>query len=61
MSAKDRVCQAWLDKDWSTSGKLLDIDSVEDSLGDRLRLAGCKDRFGSDDAARASAQQMAGD
>ena len=32
------ICQTWRSKDWSTSGKLLSIDVVEQELGDRLRL-----------------------
>lgn len=34
VSAKERTCQAWLEKDWSTSEKLLSIQQVEEVLGD---------------------------
>ena len=32
------VCETWLRRDWSSSGKLLSIQEIEDQLGDRLRL-----------------------
>jgi hypothetical protein len=53
--APARICQYWLSKDWSSSGKLLTMDAVEEYCGERLRLSQYKDRFSSDD----SAQQMA--
>ena len=57
VSASVRVCQTWLSKEWSSSGKLLDPVSVEAALGDRLRLGEYKHRFGDD----ASAQRMSED
>ena len=33
-----RTCQAWKEKEWSTSGKYLSIQAVEEALGDRFRL-----------------------
>jgi hypothetical protein len=36
--APRRVCQKWLDTDWSSSGHFLSPISVEESMGDRLRL-----------------------
>jgi len=38
VKASERVCQAWLSKDWSSSGKLTLVGAVELHLGDRLRL-----------------------
>ena len=38
VSVPSRVCQAWLTRDWASSGKLLVCDSVEKELGGRLRL-----------------------
>ena len=38
VSAPTRVCQHWLTKDWSSSGKLLDREAVEEQCGERLRL-----------------------
>ena len=37
------TCQTWRTKEWSTSGKLLSIDAVEQEIGDRLRLPQYKD------------------
>ena len=37
VSVPARICQTWLSRDWSTSGKLLVSEQVEELLGDRLR------------------------
>ena len=37
VDASVSICQTWRTKDWSTSGKLLSIDVVEQEIGDRLR------------------------
>ena len=50
VEASVSTCQTWRTKEWSTSGKLLSIDAVEDDIGDRLRLPQYKDRFTEDDA-----------
>ena len=47
-----RVCQAWLGRDWASSGQLLSCDAVEQKLGDRLRLAEYKHSFVDDVAAQ---------
>ena len=59
VNAKDRVCQAWLDKDWSTSNKLLAIQQVEENLGQRLRLAEYEHRFGTADGSRLLSEELA--
>ena len=46
------MCQAWLTRDWASSGKLLVCDAVEQQLGERLRLAEYKDSFADDAAAQ---------
>ena len=38
VKASERVCQAWLSRDWSSSGKLTLVGDVEYHLGERLRL-----------------------
>jgi hypothetical protein len=50
VDASVSICQTWRTKDWSTSGKLLSIDAVEEDIGDRLRLPQYKDRFTEVDA-----------
>ena len=50
VDASVSTCQSWRSRDWSTSGKLLCIDVVEQEIGDRLRLPQYKDRFTEDDA-----------
>ena len=52
VSVPTRVCQAWLTRDWASSGKLLVCDAVEQQLGERLRLAEYKDSFADDAAAQ---------
>ena len=36
VSVPPRVCQAWLTRDWASSGALLVSEAVEDALGDKL-------------------------
>ena len=38
VSVPARVCQAWLKRDWASSGALLAPIAVEHQLGDKLRL-----------------------
>ena len=59
ISASVRVCQTWLSKEWSSSGKLLDAVSVEETLGDRLRLDEYKHRFADDAVANRMAEDLA--
>ena len=59
ISASAKVCQTWLSKEWSSSGGLLDPVSVEEELGDRLRLAEYACRFASDDIARGMSEDLA--
>ena len=56
--ASERVCQAWLSRDWSSSGKLVSVDAVERELGERLRLAEYAEYFGSEDRAQALADRL---
>ena len=51
VSVQRSVCQAWLKRDWVSSGHLL-CDAVEKQLGERLRLAEYKDSFADDAAAQ---------
>ena len=53
-----RVCQAWLTRDWASSGKLLVCDAVEKELGDRLRLAEYKHGFVDDAAAQSLSEVL---
>ena len=50
VDASVSTCQTWRTKDWSTSGKLLSIDAVEQEIGDRLRLPQYKGHFTEEDA-----------
>ena len=38
VSVPVRICQHWLATDWSSSGMLMTIEAVEESIGMRLRL-----------------------
>ena len=38
VSVPARICQHWLATDWSSSGMLMTIEAVEESIGMRLRL-----------------------
>ena len=38
VSVPVRVCVKWLSSDWSTSSRIMSADSVEQVLGERLRL-----------------------
>ena len=42
------TCQTWVSRDWSTSGRLLSIQCIEDEVGERLRLPRYRDSFGPD-------------
>ena len=52
VSVPVRICQYWLSKDWSSSGKLLTIEAVEEACGERLRLPQYSGQFGDDDQAQ---------
>lgn len=56
--ASERVCQAWVSRDWSCSGKLVSVDAVERELGERLRLAEYAEYFGSDATAQALVDRL---
>ena len=58
VSVPSRVCQAWLTRDWASSGKLLVCDAVENGCGDRLRLAEYKHSFVDDAAAQALSEVL---
>ena len=53
-----RTCQSWMDKEWSTPGKYLSIQAVEEALGDRLRLKQYRHCFADDAAATALAVSL---
>jgi hypothetical protein len=59
VSASAKVCQTWLSKEWSSSGKLLCPVSVEEELGDRLRLPEYTGRFADDANATRMAEDLA--
>ena len=52
VSVPSRVCQTWLTRDWSSSGRLLTADSVEEAAGERLRLREYGHCFADDDSAQ---------
>ena len=52
VSVPTRVCQAWLTRDWASSGNLFSCDAVEKEFGDRLRLAEYKHSFADGAAAQ---------
>ena len=54
-----RVCQHWMQTEWSTSGTLTTPQQVESQVGDRLRLPQYSTRFGDDTAAAALSQFLA--
>ena len=56
VSAPARVCQHWLNKDWSSSGKLLSIEAVDEHCGERLRLDQYRHCFLSDESAQTMAE-----
>ena len=58
VSAPARVTQHWLTKDWSSSGKLLTIEAVEENCGDRLRLNQYTPFFSSDESAQRLAEVL---
>ena len=53
------ICQTWLTRDWSSSGKLLSPVSVEDAIGDRLRGAAFKHRFATEALLQSLAEDLA--
>ena len=52
VSAPVRVCQTWISKEWSSSGGLYSPEAVEETLGDRLRLAQYREELLTDDSAQ---------
>ena len=58
VSVSARICQTWLSRDWSTSGKLLLSEAVEESLGERLRLDEYKQSFADEAAAQHLAEVL---
>jgi hypothetical protein len=54
VSVPARICQHWLAKDWSSSGMLMTIEAVEESIGMRLRLDEYRHQLADD----ASAQEL---
>ena len=50
VSVPQRICQTWLQRDWSSSGALYSREAVEEALGDRLRLNQYWECFAQDDS-----------
>ena len=59
VQAPQRVCQAWLEREWSSSGALTTLEQVEEALGARLRLERYRQEFLTDDAARMLSEILA--
>ena len=57
VDASERTCQTWRIREWSTAGRLLCIQDIEDSIGDRLRLPRYRDSFGGE-SVRALAESL---
>ena len=51
VSAPRRVCQTFLTKTWSSSGRIMTIEALEEAAGERLRLHEYSDKFLSDESA----------
>ena len=49
--APRRVCQTFLTRTWSSSGRIMTIDALEEAAGERLRLHEYSDTFLSDGSA----------
>jgi len=56
VSVPCRICQHWLTKDWSSSGKLLTIEAVEEACGERLRLRQYSGQFANDEQAQSMSE-----
>ena len=56
VSVPSRICQHWLTKDWSSSGKLLTIEAVEEACGERLRLRQYSGQFANDEQAQSMSE-----
>ena len=50
VSVPVRVCIKWLTSDWSTSNRIMSADSVEQVLGDRLRLNEYRQHFADEES-----------
>ena len=48
IEASESTCQVWRSTVYSTSGKILSIDAVEEQIGERLRLSQYEDQFTED-------------
>ena len=48
VSVRTRICQTFLTRTWSSSGRTLTPDALEEAAGERLRLQEYADRFTSD-------------
>ena len=59
VSVSARTCVHWRSKDWSTSGKLLTPESIEQDQGERLRLDEYATRFTDNNAANDLANALA--
>ena len=59
VSVSARTCTHWRSKDWSTSGKLLTPESIEEDQGERLRLNEYATRFADDATADDLANALA--
>ena len=51
VSAPRRVCQTFLTKTWSFSGRIMTIEALEEAASERLRLHEFADKFLSDESA----------
>ena len=59
VSVSTRTCSTWLGRDWSSSGKLVSREAVEEALGERLRLEEYQHCFEDDAAAQALTEVLA--
>ena len=46
-----RICKKFLTTTWSSSGRILTPEALEEATGERLRLQECSDKFLSDELA----------
>ena len=59
VSAPARICKKFLTSTWSSSGRILTPEALEEASGERLRLREYSDRFRSDAVAGALAVVLA--
>ena len=59
VSVRTRICQTFLTRTWSSSGRTLTPDALEEAAGERLRLQEYADRFTADAIADGLATALA--